>query len=132
MYHKHVEYLQGELLKLCGVSYRLRPFMEEKITMYVYCACVCSKLTRCVSNWGGLLQDKQRGENFIKNSRIAGHSHVVCLYIYMFDVLKLKCCHTLQVNLNLKYPTLDHKTKLGNNAVLPFPRVSTIRINFRY
>ena len=39
---------------------------------------------------------------------------------------------SLQVNLDLEYPDHDHNTRAGNDPRIPFPRVSALRINFKY
>ena len=50
----------------------------------------------------------------------------------MYKVIKLNNCPTLQINRDLKYPQHDYFTRTYDNPIVPLPRVTSLRINFKY
>ena len=58
--------------------------------------------------------------------------HRLYASIYMYKVIKLNECPTLQNNLNLNYPQHRYPTRHQNDPIVPLPRVASVRINFKY
>ena len=50
----------------------------------------------------------------------------------MFKVVKLNQVPTLQLNLDLTYPNHGYETRNRNDPLCPFPRVTSIRLSFKY
>ena len=122
----------------------------------MYFSCIYSVLTYCLCIWGGVLQCTERGQRIIKlharavKNLFSEFCHPdVCIFkdmkllklkdihklyvgVYMFKVIKLNKCPTLQVNLDLKYPQHDYFTRTYDNPIVSFPRVTSLRINFKY
>ena len=58
--------------------------------------------------------------------------HRLHVGLYMYKVVRMNACPTLQLNLDLRYPQHDYGTRNRNNPIVPFPRVDCIKINFQY
>ena len=58
--------------------------------------------------------------------------HKLYAGIYMYKVIKLNQCPTVQANLNLSLPTHSHGTRHRDDYILPFPRVNSVRTNYAY
>ena len=58
--------------------------------------------------------------------------HLFYVSVYMFRILRMNECPTLQSDLNLKHPDHSHSTRYRSNLVVPFPRVNTVKINYKY
>ena len=58
--------------------------------------------------------------------------HKLCIGIYMFKIVRLNQCPTLQSNLILDYPSHQHDTRARGDLVLPSTRVDALRINYVY
>ena len=56
--------------------------------------------------------------------------HKLYVGVYMFKVIKLDNCPTLQINLERKYPQHDYFTRSYDNPIVPSPRLTSLRINF--
>ena len=52
--------------------------------------------------------------------------------IYMFKILRLNKCPTVQENLTLSLPQHSYNTRQQINFTLPFPRVNAIRYNYEF
>ena len=50
----------------------------------------------------------------------------------MYRCMKFNECPTIRNNLTIEYPSHSYETRSAHNLVLPFPRVETIRMNFKY
>ena len=155
-YQKHVENLCERVSRLCGVSYRLQRLLDIKSAKNVYYSCIYSILIYCISVWGGILQCTQRGkrliklhERSVKNLFSLFYPRAPCIFkemnilklkdihslyigIYMFKVVKLNQVPTLQLNLDLTYPNHGYETRNRNDPLCPFPRVTSIRLSFKY
>ena len=155
-YHDHIEYLSNRISHLCGVSYRLNKHLDLKSAKNIYFSCIYSLLTYCICVYGGVLQCTQRSErlkglhekatNYLfksfcpmgtcvfKQLKILKLEDIHRLYasIYMYKVIKLNECPTLQNNLNLNYPQHRYPTRHQNDPIVPLPRVASVRINFKY
>ena len=155
-YERHIDYLCGKISKLCGMSLRLKGHLDLKAARNVYYSCVYSSLMYCIGVFGGVLQCTQRGnrlkslqDRVVKNlfSAFIGPNldiyktmkilkisdcHKLAIGIYMYKVVRLNECPTLQSNLDLSYPSHHYGTRNRNNLILPFPRVESLRINFKY
>ena len=154
-FHDHIEYLCGKMYQLCGVTFRLRDNLNLESAKNVYYSCIYSVLKYCIGIWGGVLQCTERGTRLIALHRrvtknlFAKFSHGVCVYksmkvlklpdihrlhvgLYMYKVVRMNACPTLQLNLDLRYPQHDYGTRNRNNPIVPFPRVDSIKINFQY
>ena len=143
---------------MCGVTYRLKNFVNKKAAKNLYYSCVYSIVSYCIATWGGVLLCTHRCDallrlqsKIIKNlfGKFFPSSSVACLFreleilklddvyrlrvsIYMYRILVLGECPTLLNNLELLYPEHSHNTRTSSNLILPFPRVEVIRMNFRY
>ena len=152
----HIDYLSSKVSSICGSSYRLGNLLNLRTAKNFYYSCLYSIVTYCICVCGGVLQCTQRGRSLnrlyektvrnlfkrfcsqgsciFKEVGILKLDDVHRLYVgaYMFKVLKMNLYPSLQVNLDLKYPDHDHNTRAGNDPRIPFPRVSALRINFKY
>ena len=155
-YQKHIENVCNGMARLCGVTYQFQNHLNLISAKNIYYACIYSKLTYCICVYGGIFQCTQRGKRLInlqeravknlfspfcnKNICIFKQTnllklkdiHVLYMGIYMYKILNQNLCPTLQSNLDLIYPNHNHDTRGRENLVLPFPRVETLRINFKY
>ena len=154
-YHDHIDYIHSRLSRLCGISYRLKDHICFNSAKSFYYSCVYSILTYCICVWGGILQCTSRGDRLkslhkkilknlfclddregcvFKKFGILKLTDIHRLYVcmYMYKVIKLNMCPTLQFNLDLSYPAHAYSTRCSNDLVLPFPRVEAIRLNFKY
>ena len=52
--------------------------------------------------------------------------------LYMYNILRHKKYHTLRSSLYMSCPSHNYHTWNNNDLLLPYPRVETIRMNFRY
>ena len=155
-FHSQTKHIKSKLTQYCGITYRLRKFLNLRSAKNMYYACVYSTITYCVCAWGGILHCTQRVDSLSKS-----HARIVknlfgkfydnprCLFkelkilklkdiytlyaaIYMFKIRKLNLYPTLQNNLDLQTPEHDHLTRNRNKFLLPFPRIDSVRINFKY
>ena len=155
-YNEHIELLCTKIAKLCSISYRIRNDLNLKSAKNVYFSCIYSILTYCICVYGGVLQCTSRGDRLInlhkrsvKNLFGRFGNRNVCIFknmgilklvdihkfyvaIYMYKVLKMNLCPTLQMNLDINTPSHHYETRHRNDLILPFPRVIALRINFKY
>ena len=155
-FNKHVDHLCGILSRYCGMTFKLRGHLDLKSAKNTYYSCIYSAIKYCICTYGGLLQSTQRGNrlksqqnrivknlfgNFVpqntdiyKRLRILKIEDVHKLYIgiYMYKIMRLGECPTLRSNLDLRYPEHTYDTRSRNNLVLPFPRVDSLRISYKY
>ena len=52
--------------------------------------------------------------------------------MYMFKILRLQSCPTLQENLRLEYPNHHYNTRHRDEVTTPFPRLNVSIINYKY
>ena len=155
-YNDHIKVLCSKMSRMRGVAYRLKNHLDIGSAKHMYYACVYSVLTYCICVWGGLLSCTRKADrlstihaktvinlfskffpnndSIFKNMKILKLRDIHRLYagIYMYKVIKLNQCPTIQVNLNLNYPDHNYGTRLRNNPRLPFPRVDAVKINYVY
>ena len=155
-YHAQIDFLESKLSRLCGLSYRLRGYFNKKTAKTYYYSLVYSTLIYCICVWGGILQCTQRGHRLVRmQEKIINNlfgkyvTDDACIFkefrllklrdihrfymgIYMFKVINLDMCPTLQNDLNLCYPVPTYNTRNFNDIQIPFPRVDASKINFKY
>ena len=156
-YQSHIINLDTKLSQFCGISYRLRNHFSPLSAKSYYYACVYSILTYCICVWGGVMKCSRRADHLVKlQERIIRNifhkyhrEYTTCIFkthkmlklpdihtlyigIYMYKINKLNRCPTLNSNLNLSYPSHDYETRRRNDLVLPFPRIETLRQNYKY
>ena len=155
-YHSHIKFLSTKLARICGCTYRLRYYLNEHTAKNLYYSCLYSAVSYGISVWGGILQCTQRGSrlerlydkavlnifsrfypqtrNIHRDARILklADIHRFSMAIYMFKSIRLNMYPSLESNLSLRYPDHAHNTRFRYEPVLPFPRVTTLRINYKY
>ena len=154
-FHGHIDKLRGKLSRLCGVSYRLGRHLNLATAKKFYFACVYSVLVYGICVWGGVLQCTSRANEIkLTHARIVKNLfkkycstqcvfvgmgllklpelHKLHIAIYMFKILKLNLCPTLQVDLDIKYPEHNYQTRNADRLIPPFPRVEAIRMGYKY
>ena len=155
-YQKQIDTLCTKTSRLCGVSYRLQGHLDMRAAKNVYFSCIYSVLTYCICIFGGVFQNSQRGKRLISlhNKSVKNlfckfclsggcifkqmkllklidiHKLYVC--IYMYKMISLNEVPTLQKNMNLQYPSHNYETRIRSNPIVPFPRVITLEINYKY
>ena len=155
-YGKHVNYICTKLSRLCGMSFRLRQHLDLQSAKNIYYSCVYSTIKYCIGVYGGILHCNQTG-NRLKSlqKRIVKNLfgvfeqndvdlfkkfeilkiddvHKLTIAIYMFRIVVLNECPTLMDCLELAYPDHQHSTRNRDKFVLPFPRIESLRTNFKY
>ena len=126
-YHKHIEILKKNLSGLCGTTYRLRYKLILASTKKLYYSCIYSALSNCITVWGGVLLSTHRADRFPSLQRkivniftcfypnteslfkSAGILKLADIYkfkvlIYMFRILNLGECPSLETALRLNLP----------------------------
>ena len=155
-FQDQINHLSKKMSQICGVSYRLGHHLDLGSAYNFYYSCVYSTLTYCVCVWGGVLQCTARANLLqrlqskivknifgsyastdgclFKNTEIlkVADIHRFCIGVYMYKIVKMNINPTLQVNLDLKFPSHEHGTRNFNDLILPFPRIESIRINYKY
>ena len=155
-YNVHVNYLCGRLSQLCGMTYRLSSILNLESAKQVYFACVYSIVRYCICIWGGTLQFghstdrlckiyKKCVENLFskfvppnccvfKTVRILKLADIYKynIGVYMFKIIKLQSCPTLQSNLRLEYPQYHYNTRHREEISTPFPRLNVSIMNYKY
>ena len=155
-YDGHIEVLSGKLSQLCGVSYRLKNHFDTNTAKNFYYSLVYSSLTYCICIWGGVIQCTQRCSRILSlhrrivNNLFLGFCrndecvfkkfkilklrdvHIFNVSIYMFRIIKLNECPTLQSGIDLIYPDHEYDTRNRDLLIGEFPRVETLRYNYKY
>ena len=155
-YNVHINYLCGRLSQLCGMTYRLSSILNLESSKQVYFACVYSIVRYCICIWGGTLHFghstdrlckiyKKCVENLFskfvspnccvfKAVRILklADIHKYNVGVYMFKIIKLQSCPTLQSNLRLEYPQYNYNTRHREEVSTPFPRINVSIVNYKY
>ena len=154
-FHDHIEYLCSKMNQMCGVTYRLKDNLNVESAKNLYYSCIYSVLRYCIGIWGGVLQCTERGNRLnnlhkrVTKNLFAKFSRGTCIFksmkilklpdihrlhvgLYMYRVVRMNACPTLQLNLDLKYPQHNYGTRNRNDPIVPFPRVDCIKINFQY
>ena len=155
-YDNHIKFLCNKTSRMCGMAYKLKDHLNMHSAKNMYYACVYSVLVYCICVWGGLLASTRKADRLshlhaktvknlfskffnnnnciFKNMKILKLDDIHKLYagIYMFRVIKLNQCPTVQANLHISYPNHNYGTRHRNNLLLPFPNVSAVRTNYSY
>ena len=156
-FNHHVDHLKARLSQFCGITFRLRRNFNAASAKALYYSCVFSLITYCITVWGGVLGCGSRGNELQKlHNRIIKnlfhhHSNSTnqCLFkekkilklkdlhtyfaaIYMFKVVKMNVCPSLQSDLDLQIIEHSYSTRGSGTYVVPFPRVECIKINYKY
>ena len=154
-FHDQIDYLCCRMSQMCGVTYRLRDNLNLESARNVYYSCIYSVLKYCIGIWGGVLQCTERGARLTALHKRAmknlftKFSHGTCVYksmkilkladihrlhvgLYMYKVIRMNICPTLQSNLALRYPQHGYGTRNRNDPIIPFPRVNCVKINYKY
>ena len=156
-FQTHIDAMKQKLSQLSGVTWRLKNRVDVKTANKVYYSCVYSVMSYCIGAWGEPLVCSRRGnvlfrlqkrivrnlfERFHPNSSNLFHdAHIMKLddiyrlraSMYMYRVLNLEECPSLQHHLMLEYPAQqDHHIRNANSLREPFPRVESVRMSFRY
>ena len=155
-YHDHIQYVENKLVQLCGASYRLKKHFNKSTALNFYYSCVYSVFNYCLCVWGGVslcttrcnriasLQKRilknlfcectLESDDIFKSMRILKFIDVYKLRvaIFMFRIIKLGEFPQLKLSLNLVYPDHSHETRHRNSLITPFPRIESIRMNFKY
>ena len=155
-FQKHIDNLKTKLSRLCGMSFRLKNYLDFKSAIKTYYSCVYSVISYCIVTWGGTMMCTQRTIKLQKlQLRIVNNLFAkfrrsssdvfrefsilklpdiyrlrVCLYMYRILYLNEVPC--LERLLNLEYPQHEHNTRSANELVLPFPRIEAVRMNYKY
>ena len=156
-FNNQVSYIKSRLSQLCGITYRLKRYFNLKAAKNMYYACVYPLVSYCITVWGGVFCCTSKGNELQKlQSRIVRnlfqhHNEVAncCLFkanrilklkdvyilyscIYMFKVIKLNICPSLQSTLDLQIRDHCYGTRGNGLYVVPFPRVESVRVNYKY
>ena len=151
-----LQLLKTKLSRLCGISYRLSKFFNMSTAKKFYFAFVYSAFIYGISAWGGALHFSgitpklfRFQEKIVKNLFGNYFPSEACLFkelkllkvldihrfyasIYMFKILKLNECPTVNEDISFVYPEHTYLTRNRNNFIPPFPRVNAIRRNFEF
>ena len=156
-YQEHINSLKIKLSQLCGISYRISPYLNLEAAKAYYYSFVYSALSYCITVWGGVLVSSTRGNRLRRlQKRIVKNLFakffyvsldidlfkkleilpVVYLYKFrmaclMFKMIKLEQYPNILAYINPETLTHNYETR-NQNYVLPFPIVETIRLNFKY
>ena len=155
-FHSQIKIIENKLSQFCGITYRLHKFFNFRSSKNVYYACIYSVISYCIAVWGGVTQCTSRcnrldnlHKRIIKNLFHKYFSAGGCLFkaakilklgdifrlrvgIYMYKICNTNSVPTLKNALDLHFPDHDYSTRGSNTLVVPFPRVESIRINFKY
>ena len=155
-FHTQVHHIKGKLSQLCGVTYRLRNFLNLQAAKNLYYSCIFSVITYCIGIWGGVSQCTSRCDDIdrihrriVKNLFCSFYPNADCIFkvtkilkiadiyrmnaaSYMYSVLKHGKYPTLRSTLDVSYPNHEYSTRGRNDLILPFPRIEAVRMNFKY
>ena len=145
------------LSQLCGVTYRLKNFINFTAAKNVYYSCAYSVLSYCILAWGGASQCSNRACNILKvQTRIMKdlfspfiNSAQGSLFkyteilkfpdvyrykvgVHMYKIMILNEASSLANALDIGYPEHGYETRNVNLLRLPFPRVEAVRESFSY
>ena len=150
-------YVSVKLSQLCGISYRLRKYLNFGAAKNLYYSCAYSIFAYCIVAWGGASQCTGRAERISRaQARIVKNlfggllgSTGQCLFksakilkfpdvyklkvsLYMYKILNYDQYPSLSNALDLSYPSHGYNTRNLDALTLPFPRVEVVRENFQY
>ena len=155
-FHYNIENLKGKLSQACGMSYRIKKYLNFAAAKKLYYSTFYSVIQYCIGVYGGVMLCTQRckqmersQDRMMKNlfSRFYPHSQDLYKTIgilklpdiyrlraatYMYRCLIKGECPTIHNNLSISYPQHSYETRNRNRLLEPFPRVETIRMNFQY
>ena len=155
-YDYQLKSLETKISRMCGITFRIKNNLNLNSAKNVYYSCIYSILIYCICVWGGLLTCTHKTDRLIKlhvrciKNLFSKFCPVdVCIFkymkllklkdlhwfyvgIYMFKVIKLNQCPTVQLNLNMNFPEHNYDTRSGNNPRLPFPRIDTVKMNYNF
>jgi hypothetical protein len=157
-YNDQLDYLFGRLSKYCGITYRIRDYLNIDSARSFYYAFFYSTVSYCITVWGGVLLCSRKGyrlerlqRRIVKNLFSKFYTEYSYTQLLLkFELLELKDIYRLRIGLlmfdvlrkNL-YPNLlacisphvaehDYGTRHSDNFVLPFPTVESVRASFKY
>ena len=155
-FHSQLNAIKSKISQVCGASYRLSKYIDKASARKLYFSCFYSIVQYCICIYGGVLLCTQRctrllrlqdktmknlfsasfptSQNLHKDTGILKLPDIYRLRVavYMYRCTKLNECPTIRNNLTIEYPSHSYETRSAHNLVLPFPRVETIRMNFKY
>ena len=155
-FHAQIEHINTKLSRFCGITYRLKNKLNLKSARNIYFSFIYSTITYCLVIWGGVATCTQRCDRtmnlhrrIVKNLFGKHYRRVDCLFkaagilkftdiykfligIYMYKILKLALYPSLSEGLNLTLPSHNYNTRDRGNFRLPYPRVESIRMNYKY
>jgi len=153
---EHIKKVANKLYYLCGVSFRLKNFMNLQSAKNFYYSSVYSVINYCLAVWGGVGMCTSRcirigrlQHRILKNLFRKYFPERSCLFkavgilkfidmykfkvsVFMYGVLKNNLFPTLQEGLELNLPSHTHNTRSAGNFISPFPRVEIVRMNYRH
>ena len=155
-FNSQIAHVNCKLSSLAGITHRLGGRLSFDSAKNLYYSCVFSTVNYCLAVWGGaILCTHQCDRTFKIHKRIVRNlffKHFKtssCLFrsvrllklddiykfsvsVYMFKMLKLSMYPSLKNSLNLTEPEHLYPTRNRLNYNLPFPRVDSIRINYKF
>ena len=155
-YNVQLKSLESRLSRMCGITYKINSHLNLSSAKNVYFSCIYSILTYCICIWGGTLSCSHRADRLMRlqvrcvknlfyrfcppNVCIFKHMNILKLNdlhsfyagIYMYKIIKLNQCPTVQMNLNLIFSEHGYNTRNVNNPRTPFPRVNAVRMNYNF
>ena len=154
--HAQNHHIEGKLSQLCGVTYRLRNFLNLQAAKNLYYSCIFSVISYCIGIWGGVSQCTSRCNDInrihgriVKNLFCNFYPNADCIFkvtkilkiagiygmnaaSYMYNVMKHGKFPTLRSILDISYPNHEFSTRSRNDLILPFPRIEAVKMNFKY
>ena len=124
--------------------------------MKFYYSCVYSTIFYCLVTWGGVAMCTRRCDRVTKlHNRIVSNLfskyfndnndvfksvkllkfpdiYKLRVSIYMFKIVKMNSIPSLERSLCISYPSHSYETRSRNRLDTPFPRVESIRMNYKY
>ena len=155
-FQTQVDYLNGRLSQLCGISFRLKQYFNFDAAKKFYYAFVYSVLTYGIAVWGGVILSSNKcarldrlHSKIIFNLFSSFYPNSECLYkevgilklndiyklricIYMYRALNTNMYPSLSNSLTISYPAYRYPTSSKDQIILPFPSTQAIRFNYKY
>ena len=155
-FHTHINKLKGKLSQLCGVSFRLRSYLNHTAARSLYYSCVYSTIIYCIAVWGGMLNCTSSGsavqkiqKKVVLNLFSRFHTDGRCIFkaekilkvldvyrlrvaMYMYKMINMGMYPGLMRSLELNHVPHDYNTRSSSDPRLPFPRVEAVRMSFGY
>ena len=154
-YFGHLQQLKSKLSRYSGISYKLSKYFNFNAAKNFYYSCVYSSITYCICAWGGMLHCTAAGSNLklihekivrnlfsrffpggtciFKSASILklGDIHKLIVAKYMYNLVKLDECESLDGIIIPVQPSHDYPTRHRYPLVPPPIRLEASRLNFR-